>query len=158
MRPALALALALSVGGCLPEDLTGTPVATNVCPSGLMWSFGDEGSTRMHPGSDCNSCHQREGAGPIYAGAGTVYVHDDESTGCFGVRDADVVLTFSDGTRRTARSNVAGNFWFLPEDGPFKPPFRVSVGYGGTGYTAEQLHTDMNCGSCHQPGSRIRLR
>ncbi|MFT5434394.1 MAG: hypothetical protein ACI9OJ_005107 [Myxococcota bacterium] len=131
----------------------GTAVSLEVCPSGLLWTHGDEGSPKMYPGSDCNGCHEREEEGPIYAGAGTVFVYEDERDDCFGVPQAQVTLNFSDGKSVSALSNTAGNFWFMQQDGPYRGEFEVTVTHGGRSAVADEIHDDMNCGKCHEQDS-----
>ncbi len=76
----LALAVALALGACIPEE-----------------------EPLMRPGSDCMACHGGSGA-RTWTIAGTVY----DTTGSVGLLGANVNITDANGWSFTLRSNLAG--------------------------------------------------
>jgi hypothetical protein len=57
--------------------------AAATCTSGKTWTLGDRGSSLMHPGDTCITCHTANG-GPDFTIAGTVFPSGHEPTNCNG--------------------------------------------------------------------------
>jgi hypothetical protein len=117
-----------------------------VCTSGKTWRDGNDGSSSMHPGGACLTCHTMQG-GPAYKIAGTVYPTAHEPNDCDGVAGAlTVVVTGADGSTTNLTVNSVGNFY---SRSGIAAPFHVRVTDG----TKERVMTDAvtagDCNSCH---------
>jgi hypothetical protein len=138
-----------STGGLWSNQDTGS--AAGECVSGEWWNDGDRGSTKMHPGSDCNACHQEVREGPIYAIAGTVYNQWEEPTDCNGPSDVEVLLVDSSGRQVSAWTNQAGNFTLRGSD--FNPSWPVQAAVVVAGeerwMDATIAESDGSCNRCH---------
>lgn len=65
----------------------------------------------MHPGLECIGCHQREGEGPRFDIAGTVYPTAHEPDDCNGTGSGiTVVITDSTGRQLSLQTTAVGNF------------------------------------------------
>ena len=124
-------------------------VSTDECSSGRKWVGGDEESSLMHPGGDCVGCHTREGEGPRYLAAGTIYAAVDEADDCFGVAGATVEITDAEGAVWSLTTNDAGNFWIDRDEGPLAFPFRAKVVLDGTEIAMVTPQSEGSCASCH---------
>jgi cytochrome c553 len=122
------------------------PVSASECASRLLWVGGDEESSRMHPGTDCVACHEREGEGPRYDVAGTVYAEAHEADDCFGVEGVLVELTGGDGAVHRATTNQAGNF-FMRVD--LATPFTARIEYEGREARMTLAQSSGRCATCH---------
>jgi len=111
------------------------------------WTYGNSGSSRMHPGGDCIDCHRSSFEGPLYPGAGTVMDYWDERTDCNGTGGITVELTGAGGEVVTATTNAAGNFAFTRS---VSTPYTARI-IGPSGATREMIapQTDLDCMHCH---------
>ncbi len=136
-----AVTLGSGCGGSNSET-----VSTDVCASGQRWTGGDEESELMHPGRDCIECHTREGEGPKYTVAGTVYAQANQADDCFGVTGVSVEVTDANKQVIQLTSNEAGNF-FTTQQIAF--PYTVKVLSGGKENKMVAAQGTGACGSCH---------
>ena len=85
------------------------PAPVTRCTSNTYWTFGTEGSSRMHPGDTCVGCHaQAGGEAPLLTAAGTVYPTLHEPTDCNGIAGgASVVISTAPAER--------ASFWVWPK-------------------------------------------
>jgi hypothetical protein len=123
------------------------PYATpSVCTSGKTWRGGNDGSSSMHPGGVCLTCHSMQG-GPAYKIAGTVYPTAHEPNDCDGVANAlTVVVTGADGTTTSLPVNSVGNFY---SRSGVVAPFHVKVTDGTKERAMTEAVTAGDCNSCH---------
>lgn len=127
-RLAAALAFALAVTACVPEE-----------------------GPSMRPGSDCLDCHGNPGAeedGPPWTLAGTVYA-SPQGTGD-GVRGAAIHVVDATGRAVTLHSNAVGNF-YLADGLAF--PLQVSVERNGASHPMAAPVSYGGCNRCHRPGA-----
>lgn len=162
MKPRARLVLLLSVlslAACGDDDGDdegkGVPggsmtAADPSCASGTRWAGGNEESALMHPGGACISCHEKEGEGPLFRVAGTVYAASAEQLGCFGASGAQVVISADDGQSVSLETNTAGNFMY---EGALAFPLSVKVVQGGKENAMASPVTNGDCNSCHEAGS-----
>jgi hypothetical protein len=118
------------------------------CTSGTYWTQGNQGSSQMHPGWACINCH-RNGDGPNFAIAGTVYPTGHEYDDCYGsaASGAVVVVTDSAGTSRSFTANSAGNFSGSDPTGVFPTfPITATVNFKGK---VRAMATPVNSGDCN---------
>lgn len=136
--------------GTMVEDPFANPVG---CLSGQVWTSNQEGS-RMNPGMACIACHKKEGEGPIFRVAGTVYASGHETDRCYGVngtlpdfQDVVVEITDANGVVSNLHPGSTGNF-SLSKAG-FAYPYKAKVisSKGERVMNAEQ--TDGDCNGCH---------
>jgi mono/diheme cytochrome c family protein len=120
----------------------------STCTSGSHWTRGNRGSQQMKPGGACIQCHDREGEGPSYSAAGTVYATAHEPDDCNGSSAASikVVVTGADGVSQTATVNSAGNFYFRSA---IKMPYKAKVVSGSKSRAMATAQTDGDCNKCH---------
>ena len=145
-------------GASSPTGPTGTPVSIGdeppvapvaVCPSGVMWTHGNSGSSRMRPGGDCIGCH-RQDEGPRYAIAGTVFDQLHIKDDCYGVAGAIVEVTGSNGQTVAMETNSVGNFGAMPQHvAGLQPPYTTRVWFGDQVRDMDTPITDLNCAGCH---------
>jgi len=142
-----------SSSGLLGGQDSGQEITPGECVSGDWWTDGDRGSSKMHPGSDCNACHQREREGPIYAVAGTIYTDWEEPTDCYGPSDIEVLFQDGSGRELSAWSNSAGNFTLKKGDFDLDWPVHTAVVVGGEERWMDDpvTESDGSCNSCHTP-------
>jgi hypothetical protein len=141
------LAAGLPMGPCSAAGAN-TPT---VCTSGNTWTGGDDGSSRMHPGMACISCHsQTGGEAPLFALAGTVYPTAHEPDDCYGggsaISGAQVVITDANGATITLTPNSAGNF---SSRAAIALPFRAKVVRNGAERAMAAAQSDGDCNGCH---------
>jgi mono/diheme cytochrome c family protein len=103
----------------------------------------------MHPGSDCIDCHTREGEGPRYLLAGTVYETLDAADDCFGLAGVTVEITDDAGMTWSLTTNDAGNFWIEPDEGPVTFPYRAKVIADGMEIVMATPQSEGACATCH---------
>lgn len=149
----LFLVMACDEGG-EPDDDGGeggrvAEVSVDECASGRKWVGGNEESSLMRPGGDCIGCHTREGEGPRFLVAGTVYETMDAANDCFGVADATVEVTDADGEVWSLSTNEAGNFWIGQSDGPLAMPYTAKVVLDGMELAMVTPQSEGSCASCH---------
>ena len=140
----VVVALAACEGGPSVQD-----VPASECASGKKWTGGDAESPLMRPGHDCDGCHRREGEGPRFAAAGTVYAEPDEPNDCLGVEGVDVEITDASGMVWLLETNEAGNFWLSASAGPIEAPYTVRVLDGDLERVKATEQTVTQCPTCH---------
>lgn len=144
--------------GCGEPAATGPdPYATPlVCTSMKTWTGGNRESPLMRPGGACISCHTKEGEGPLFAVAGTLFPSAHEPDDCNGVAStagAQVVITEANGTVHTLAVNQAGNFFL--ETRTFAFPYQAKVVYQDRERVMVEAQKSGDCNECHtQNGSQ----
>lgn len=123
-RRALRVLVPLAIGAvagfssCNPYQVS--YVAPETCLSGKLWTGGESGDEHMNPGLPCIDCHTREGEGPKFTIAGTVFDSSDEKDKCGGSNQAFVYVKGADGKTQKLVPNDMGNFYSkLPVAKPF---------------------------------------
>ncbi len=140
-----------------PKGDCGTPIddpfANPVgCLSGQTWNSNQEGS-RMNPGMACIACHKKEGEGPLFRVAGTVYASGHETDRCYGINgttdysDVKVEITDANGVVSTLSVGTTGNFSLSKAGFAYPYKARVVSSKGERVMNAEQ--TDGDCNGCH---------
>lgn len=153
MLPLFALAACDAAGkDSAADDTSGTGDTSDsadeyACTSGTTWEGGNEESPRMNPGEDCIGCHEREGEGPRFQVAGTVYTVAHEPDDCNGVDGVSVEITDAEGTVVTLPTNSAGNF--MHEDGETRLVFPVNARVIGSDGSERAMSGDIEDGSCN---------
>lgn len=145
-------------GGAAGGAHAGPPSPT-VCTRGTFWTRGNRGSSQMHPGGACMTCHERsrelegpdeDDGAPILSVGGTVYRTLYEPVDCNGIDGRDghrVVVTDSVGREVTLPVNAAGNFL---SDVPLTPPLRAKVvAPDGRTRAMSGAVPGGNCNGCH---------
>ena len=137
-------------GDCTGDATAGDPYASaSACTSNRTWALGDTGSSLMHPGRACVSCHAANRAATLDV-AGTVYPTAHEPTDCNGVNGASlaahVVIVDAKNQTHTIAVNAAGNFYYA---GTITPPYRAMVTAGGKERIMVQTQTSGDCNACH---------
>ncbi len=118
----------------------------SVCTSGAKWTRGDRGSSLMHPGRACITCHAQN-RGPAFTIAGTVYPTAHEPDECNGANaGAQVVITDADGKVTKIAVNASGNFF---SQVPIALPFRAKVVVGTKERAMFGSQKTGDCNSCH---------
>jgi cytochrome c553 len=146
MRGVWCAACALCVLVACSEGEQEVVVPTSECATGLKWDAGDEGSPLMNPGEDCIACHKREGEGPDFTVAGTVFPGLMAADDCYGVEGATVIITGADGVEHRMTTNKAGNFF---TEKAIKTPYTARVSYQGKERVMLTPQTSGACASCH---------
>jgi hypothetical protein len=126
-----------------------------VCSSMTTWTGGNEESPLMRPGGACIKCHEREGEGPRFAIAGTLYPTAHEPDDCNGVAraaGAKVVVTDANGASHTLDVNGAGNFFL--ETQSFALPYQAKVTYQGRERVMLEAQDNGDCNDCHSQDGR----
>jgi hypothetical protein len=118
------------------------------CSSGQKWLLGDSGSSMMHPGKACITCHKTHPGAPRFTAAGTVFPTAHEPDDCVSrVTGATVVLTGADGKSVTLTVNSnSGNFNYT---GTLALPYKAKVVVGGKSRAMSASQTNGDCNSCH---------
>jgi hypothetical protein len=129
-----------------PDPIFGGPPT---CTSGTYWR-GGEGSSLMHPGLACISCHSR-GEGPRFAIAGTIYPTGHEYDDCNGTAASGAVVQITDnaGVTRSFTANSAGNFYGSASGGWPTFPIRARVTFQGRTRSMSGAVPSGDCNSCH---------
>jgi hypothetical protein len=144
-------------GTCdLPPNAGNPYGGASVCSTNAHWQGADHGSTLMHPGGACISCHTKDNGPAFYIG-GTVYKTAHEPDDCNGINGAvgyNVVVTDAAGQTVTAAVNAAGNFYW--DQTSLKMPIRVKVtGPKGAERAMASTPATGDCNSCHsQAGTK----
>jgi hypothetical protein len=135
----------LPMGTCASSNPYGTPT---VCTSKQYWSGGNDGSSRMHPGMACISCHSSSGGeAPPFTLAGTVYPTAHEPDDCNGAAGgAQVVVTDAANNVITLAVSSVGNFSYR---GAIALPFTAKVIANGQERAMSTPQTSGDCNSCH---------
>jgi hypothetical protein len=143
-------------GSCAPAQdpaFSGPPQ----CSSNSFWTQGNGGSSRMHPGLACISCHNG-GEGPSFAVAGTVYPTGHEPDDCDGSGASGAMITVTDknGSARVFTANSAGNFSGNPGGGWPVFPITATVSFGGRTRSMTTAVPSGDCNLCHtQNGTAV---
>lgn len=142
----------VSSGGA--EDSSTAPIAEDplnaaaTCTSNSSWTRGE--NDRMRPGEACVTCHTREGEGPRYAIAGTLFPTGHEPDDCNGVAGASsgarVVITDANGQDHELTPNSAGNFYF---NGSLATPYTAKVVSDAGERLMFTPQKDGDCNKCH---------
>ena len=134
------------MGECMPvnDPLNAAPT----CTSGTSWQGGNEGSSRMHPGVACISCHSTSREAPRFALAGTVYPtgHEPDNCNAAGVSGAQVIITDAGGATTTLAVNSVGNFYL---ERNIALPYHAQVVSNGKTRAMSAQQTSGDCNSCH---------
>ncbi len=121
-----------------------------VCTSGTTWTRGDRGSSLMHPGRACISCHDQNG-GPVLMIGGTVYPTEHEPDDCNGINGTalgtNVVITDANNKTYTIPVNSSGNFY--SQNLNIATPFHAKVVTGTKERAMVAAQTSGDCNSCH---------
>ena len=137
-------------GGCSSGNFGTAPPqgvpADAACSTGAWWVGGNHESEQMRPGTDCISCHAREGEGPQYTVAGTVMGGLGDTDDCQGVSDVTVRITDADGQVSDLVTNAAGNFYLR---GTVAFPYTATLVRGGTEVSMVTAQSNGNCMACH---------
>jgi hypothetical protein len=145
-------------GGAAGTDPGDDPIFSmpTTCSSGAKWTKGNKGSSSMHPGGTCISCHASNFDAPKFIFAGTVYKTGHEPDDCNGVNGstdasgAQVIVTDANGQVFTAAVNKVGNFLGYPVSGKtFKTPYTARVVFNGKERAMGEHQTSGDCNSCH---------
>jgi hypothetical protein len=115
------------------------------CTSGTMWTGGDRGNSRMHPGRACIDCHDANGGPPLTI-AGTVFPSAHEPDDCNGANAIQVVITGADGVASTITTNSAGNFYSTRN---IALPLSAKVVSGGKERAMLATQMTGDCNGCH---------
>jgi hypothetical protein len=128
-------------GGTNPYDTPPT------CTSGQYIRGEEDIGIAMHPGGACNACH-RQGEGPIYSIAGTVYPTAHEYNDCRGSTTSgiQVVITAAGGGNFVLGVNSSGNFVSLQS---VALPYTAKVAYDGRERVMASAQQSGDCNSCH---------
>ena len=107
----------------------------------------------MNPGMACIACHKKEGEGPLFRVAGTVYASGHETDRCYGINgttdysDVKVEITDANGVVSTLSVGTTGNFSLSKAGFAYPYKARVVSSKGERVMNAEQ--TDGDCNGCH---------
>lgn len=143
-----------SSDGATPSDDAGGGGSTpTVCTSGKTWTRGDLGSSSMHPGRACISCHDSNN-GPSFDVAGTVYPTVHEPDDCNGAKatGAYVLIHDAHGVDTQLSINAVGNFYGRIQG--FAAPFTAKVVSGGKERAMAAHQSDGDCNGCHTEGGK----
>jgi hypothetical protein len=138
-------------GTCMATGTAANPYGTaDVCTSMQMWSGGDRGSQRMHPGGPCIDCHSSFN-GPFLTIGGTVYptAHEpDDCNGANGVFPTAVQVIIVDASNNvlTLTPNPVGNFFSQDN---VDLPYRAKVVANGRERVMTTAQMSGDCNSCH---------
>lgn len=125
------------------------------CSTGSFWTSGDSGSSLMHPGGNCNSCHTSSGEGPIYGITGTVQGALTDNIDCNGLSGVTVTLTGANGETQNLTTNSAGNFF---GSATVTAPYTASITKAGTTMQMVTAQSSFDCASCHADGATTQGR
>jgi len=123
--------------------------AAATCTSNTTWRNGDRGSTVMHPGCACITCHDSSRGAPLFGFAGTVFPSGHEPDDCNGANSATgarVVITDATGKQISVGVNSAGNFY---SSATLRTPFTAKLVMGAKERVMTASQTDGDCNSCH---------
>jgi hypothetical protein len=162
------VAAGLPAGSCSNND-GGTPDAgpdpfdvPPTCTSMTKWTKKNVGSSQMHPGGACITCHSTSIEAPLLAVAGTVYATAHEPDDCNAatamgpaVNTAKIVITDKNGAVVTIPINSVGNFYKKASVLSLALPFTAKVTYDGRERVMMTPQMSGDCNSCHtQEGTK----
>jgi hypothetical protein len=145
-------------GECSGEPGPSPWTAPVQCTSGKKWTLGDRGSSSMHPGRACITCHATKFDAPKFAVSGTVYPSAHEPDECTSVLEGAAQVEITDANKKVYRLNVntAGNFYYEDRLGTFKKPYTAKVLYQGRARVMVSARDDGDCNRCHtQDGTEM---
>jgi hypothetical protein len=134
------------MGSCMPVN---DPInAAPTCTSGQSWTGGNDGSSRMHPGVACISCHDSSREAPRFGLAGTVYPtgHEPDDCNAAGVNGAQVIITDANNATTTLTVNSVGNFYLQRT---IALPYHAQLVFNGKTRAMSAAQTSGDCNSCH---------
>lgn len=140
------LASGAAMGDCVAAS---NPLgAAPTCTSMTSWNGGNDGSSRMHPGEACISCHS-SGEGPRFALAGTVFPtgHEPDDCNAANVGGAQVIITDANNNQTTLTPNSVGNFY--AQHVTIALPYHAEVVYSGRTRAMSAAQSSGDCNSCH---------
>ena len=139
-------------GPCATDDAGTDPGfdTPTVCTSGTNWTRGDRGSSLMHPGGACITCHDQRNQAPSFTIAGTVFPTAHEPDDCNGASGttsgAQIVITDANGKITKIAVNSVGSFYL---QGSVALPFRAKVVVGTRERAMFASQKSGDCNSCH---------
>jgi len=141
-------------GGGTAGNNPGTPDAGGtgtVCTSNAFWTNGDRGSSSMHPGNACITCHASNSKAPKQTIAGTVYPTLHEPNDCNGAKGtgSSITVVVTDATGKQLSPivvNSVGNFYSTTA---IAAPFHVKVVSNGKESAMMDAPPNGDCNSCH---------
>ena len=144
----------MQAGTCTVDAGTPDPVFSGppTCTSNTYWTQGDEGSSQMHPGRACITCHATtRGEAPTFSIAGTAYPTGHEYDDCYGsaAQSAVVSVTDSRNVTRTFTANRAGNFYSEASGSWPVFPIRAQISFGGRTRAMSGAVNSGDCNTCH---------
>ncbi|MBI3179540.1 MAG: hypothetical protein HYZ27_07745 [Deltaproteobacteria bacterium] len=145
----IVLLLTSSVAAACASEGENQTTSAPECASQLKWTGGNEGSEFMNPGQDCVACHKKEGEGPAFQAAGTVFGKFDEVDLCEGKSGITVEITDKTGKVFTATSNASGNFFVSASAGTIAMPYTARIKAGGKERAMLSPQSSGACNSCH---------
>jgi hypothetical protein len=141
--------LLLACGGAAGVSLGCDPAQDAIVQSLGPEAPGVPPGPTHRPGQPCLACHRDGGAGkPVFSIAGTIY---REKAAPAAQGDVEVQLVDTAGTKLSARSNCAGNFYVTPA--AFTPTFPVWVALrrGDNSIQMESpIPREGSCATCHR--------
>lgn len=141
-------------GGAAPDMTPPDPLnAASVCTSNNYWTFGDSGSSDMHPGGACIACHSTRPRAPQIPVGGTIFPTGHEPDDCDGLDGlANVVtvqITDAAGHVYKSRANGVGNFYIDPRNSVSFPITAKVVLPDGRERVMTESQMDGDCNRCH---------
>lgn len=128
--------------------------ADPTCTSGTKWKNGDRGSSSMHPGGACITCHDKNADAPEFFFAGTVYPTGHEPNDCNAKVPSGLKVQMVDANGKvivSATVNSVGNFYATSRAGTSIPKgakMQVVTADGKT-RTMDDTPKNGDCNSCH---------
>jgi hypothetical protein len=129
------------------------------CTSNAHWTGGDKGSSNMHPGGACITCHKMHGGAPVFAVAGTVFPSAHEPIDCNGANGSTLglqaIITDANGGVHTLTVANTGNFNFKSNGIPLPYQAKI-VSKDGKIRAMATPQMSGDCNSCHtQDGANM---
>lgn len=111
----------------------------------------EDAKEMMYPGQACIQCHTKEGEGPKFKIAGTVFAMGKVLDDCLpppavNMTQAKVVITDANGAEHTLSVNKNGNF---ATKLPVAFPYKAKVVYNGKERLMSAAQTNGDCNVCH---------
>lgn len=124
------------------------------CPSNTFWSEYRAAAETMHPGKECNACHNDDNAAtggdaPIFAVAGTVFGSAHSPDDCLSPESegAEVEIVDANGTVYLAPVGPTGNF--MIDDPGLTYPYVARVVFQGRERWMTTAQDEADCNKCH---------
>ena len=124
------------------------------CPSGTFWNENEAPEETMHPGRECNSCHDEDNAAtggdaPIFSVAGTVYANPYAPDDCLSPEStgAEVEIVDANGVSHLVPVGPTGNFSL--EAAGFAYPYTARVVFEGRERWMTTAADEADCNHCH---------